>query len=62
VTEIDVELRTRDRSLDLRSDRPDAGRETLRHRTVTTQTRLPLLGLVGSVLTAAAVAVGAAAW
>jgi hypothetical protein len=61
VTEIDVKLRTLDRSLDLRFERSEARMEALMHRTVTSQTRVLLLGLLGSVLTAAAIAFGAAA-
>src|SRR6056297_3377474 len=61
VTELDVKLRTLDGSLDLRFERSEARMESLVHRTVTAQTRVLLVGLLGSVLTAAAIAFGAAA-
>jgi hypothetical protein len=61
VTEIDVKLRTLDQGLDLRFERSEARMEALMYRTMTSQTRVLMLGMLGSVLTAAAIAFGAAA-
>jgi hypothetical protein len=62
ISEIDVRVRTLDASLSMRFERSEAEMEAVTHRLVSSQTRVLLLGLIGSVLTAAAIAFSAAAW